>query len=191
MSDMKHHIVLIAAAGAMALSAVAAAAQEMPYRITDTIVGSVLPQAIIRSSAPIEGRYSELTPTQKAAVANDYENLAAGDEPPYPMYGVRHLISPVVRYADAGEPIGKLVATVVIDAQGKPGTITVYQSPDPVLTKFVASQLATEQYKPAVCHGQPCEMTYVLRLDFPRRGNVHVSESTSTYDPNSKSHDGH
>jgi len=148
-----------------------AAAQEMPYRITDTIVGSVLPQEIIRSSAPIEGRYSELTPTQKAAVASDYENLPAGDEPPYPMYGVRHLISPVVRYADAG-------------------TITVYQSPDSVLARFVASQLATEEYKPAVCHGQPCEMTYVLRLDFPRRAGLHVSESTSTYDPNSKSHDG-
>lgn len=167
-----------------------AAAQEMPYRITDTIVGSVLPQEIIRSSAPIEGRYSELTPTQKAAVASDYENLPAGDEPPYPMYGVRHLISPVVRYADAGEPVGKLVATVVVDSQGKPGTITVYQSPDSVLARFVASQLATEEYKPAVCHGQPCEMTYVLRLDFPRRAGLHVSESTSTYDPNSKSHDG-
>jgi hypothetical protein len=191
MSDMKLHIVLLAAASAIALAAGPAAAQEMRYRITDTIVGSILPQEIIRSSAPIEGRYSELTPAQKAAVASDYESLAAGDEPPYPMYGVRHLISPVVRYVDAGEPVGSLVATVVIDSQGKPGKITVYKSPDQVLTRFVASQLATEEYKPALCHGQPCEMTYVLRLEFPRRGNLHVSQSTSTYDPNSKSHDGH
>ena len=187
---MKHRIVPLALASAMALAAGSAAAQDMPYRITDTIVGSVLPQDIIRSSAPIQGRYSELTPAQKAAVASDYESLAPGDEPPYPLYGVHHLIAPIVRYADAGEPVGPLVASVVVDAQGKPGKIIVYKSPDQVLTRFLASQLATEEYKPALCQGQPCEMTYVLHLDFPRRGGLHVSQTTWTYDPNSKSHDG-
>ena len=177
---MKHRLTWLALASAAALIAGPAAAQEMPYHITDIIVGSVLPQEIIRSSAPIAGRYSELTPEQKAAVAGDYENLAAGDEPPYPMYGVRHLLAPVVRYADADRPLGPLVASVVIDAQGKPGQIIVYKSSDQVLTRFVASQLATEEYKPAVCHGQPCEMTYLLRLDFPRRGGQPVTASSFT-----------
>ena len=183
---MNHRLALIGLASAAALIAGPAAAKEMPYHITDIIVGSVLPQEIIRSSAPIAGRYSELTPQQKAAVASDYDNLPAGDEPPYPMYGVRHLISPVVRYADAGEPVGPLVASVVIDPQGKPGQIVVYKSPDQTLTRFVASQLATEEFKPGVCHGQPCEMTYLLRLDFPRRGGRPVSSSSFTdFDMNS------
>ncbi len=177
---MKHRIVPLALATAIALIAGSVAAQEMHYRITDTIVGSVLPQDIIRSSEPIDGRYSDLTPAQKAAVASNYETIAAGDEPPYPMYGVRHMISPIVRYADAGQPVGALTATVVIDAQGKPGKIIVYKSPDQVLTRFVASQLATEEFKPAVCHGEPCEMTYVLHLDFPRRMAQPVTQSSFT-----------
>ena len=187
---MNHCRILLAPACAAALIAGPVAAQEMPYHISDTIVGSVLPQEIIRSSAPIAGRYSELTPEQKAAVARDYESLAAGDEPPYPMYGVRHLLAPVVRYVDADRPRGPIVASVVIDAQGKPGKIVVYKSPDQVLTRFVASQLATEEFKPAVCGGQPCEMTYLLRLDFPQRDGTHVTESTNTFNPNEKSPQG-
>ena len=188
---MNHRLVLLALASAAALIAGPAAAQEMPYHITDTFTGSVLPQDVIRSSAPIAGRYSELTPQQKAAVNSDYENLAAGDEPPYPMYGVRHMLAPVVRYVDADRPHGPLVASVVIDAQGKPGKITVYKSPDRVLTRFVASQLATEEFKPAVCHGQPCEMTYLLRMDFPQHDGTHLTESTFTYNANEKSQQGH
>jgi hypothetical protein len=185
---MKSRIVPLALAAACAVAAGSAMAQQLPYRITDTIVGSVIPQDIIRSSAPIEGRYSELTPEQKAAVASDYENLAAGDEPPYPLYGVRHLLAPVVRYVDADRPLGPLTASVVIDSQGKPGKITVYESSDQVLTRFVASQLAMEEYKPAMCQGQPCAMTYVLRLEFPQRGKLPVTSSSFTdYDPNSHS----
>ncbi len=174
---MKHRIVALALATGIALIAGSAAAQEMHYRITDTIVGSVLPQDIIRSAEPIDGRYSDLTSAQKAALASNYENMPAGDEPPYPMYGVRHMISPIVRYADVGEPVGALTASVVIDSQGKPGKIVVYKSPDEVLTRFVASQLATEEFKPAVCHGEPCEMTFVLHLDFPRRMALPVSQT--------------
>lgn len=183
---MKFRIVPLALATACAMTAGSAMAQQLPYRITDTIVGSVIPQDIIRSSTPIGGRYSELTPDEKAAVASDYEEMAAGDEPPYPLYGVRHLLAPVVRYVDGDRPLGPLTASVVIDSQGKPGKITVYKSSDQVLTRFVASQLATEEYKPALCHGQPCEMTFVLRLEFPRRGKLPVTESSfADYDPTS------
>ena len=183
---MKHRLALLALASAAVLASGPASAQDMRYHVTDIITGSVLPQEIIRSSAPIAGRYDQLTPDEKAAVASDYENLAPGDEPPYPMYGVRHLLAPVVRYVDADRPLGPLVASVVIDAQGKPGQIVVYKSSDQTLTRFVASQLATEEFKPAVCHGQPCEMTYLLRLDFPRRGGQHVTASSFTdFDMNS------
>lgn len=186
---MKHRIAILALAGATALAAGAAAcAEELPYRISDTITGSLVPQEIIRSAAPFDGRYSELTPEQKAALANDYENLPAGDEPPYPLYGLRHMIKPVVRYADLAGPVGPLVASVVVDSQGRPGEVTVYRSPDAETTRLVAAALSFEQFKPAVCHGQPCKMAYVLRLDFPPRGSEPVTTSAFTrFDPNSHS----
>ena len=190
---MKHRIAVLALASAMALVAgPAAAAEELPYRITDILTGSLVPQDIIRSAAPFDGRYAELTPEQKAALANDYESLPAGDEPPYPLYGLRHMIKPVVRYADTAAPVGPLIASVVVDSQGQPGEVTVYRSPDAETARLVAAALSFEKYKPALCHGQPCRMSYVLRLDFPQRGGQPITTSSfGNYDANSHGFNGH
>ena len=184
---MRHRIAVLALASAVALVAGAAAsAEELPYRLTDTLTGSLLPQDVVRSAAPFDGRYSELTPAQKAALASDYESLPAGDEPPYPLYGLRHMIQPIVRYADAAGPAGPLVASVVVDSQGHAGEITIYRSPDLELTRLIQAALLFEQYKPAVCHGQPCKMAYVLRLEFMKRtGQPVATSSFRGYDANS------
>ena len=171
---MKHRIAILALAGTLVLAAGAAAAAELPYHINDTITGSNLPQEIIRAAVPFDGRYADLSSAEKATLANDYDNLPAGDEPPYPLYGLRHMVKPLVRFADTYSPVGPLVASVVVDSQGHAGEVTVYKSPDPQLTRVVVGMLALESYKPAVCHGQPCKMAYVLRLDFPQRGAQHV-----------------
>jgi hypothetical protein len=192
--DMTYRIAILALAGAMTFfaGATATASEQMPYRITDAITGSLVPQDIILPAAPFDGRYAELTPQQKAALANDYENLPAGDEPPYPLYGLRHMIRPLVQYADLAGPVGPLVASVVVDSQGRPGAVTVYRSPDPEVARIVAAALSFESFKPAVCHGQPCRMDYVLRLEFPRRGGQPVTTSTfKGFDPNSRSLNGH
>jgi hypothetical protein len=84
------------------------------------------------------------------------------------------------------------VASVVVDSQGKPGAVTVYRSPDPQLSRLVAAALSFESFKPAVCHGQPCRMDYVLRLDFPQRGSNPVTASFfNETDPNARRFVGH
>jgi len=173
---MKNRLFALTLAGASAIVAGPLSAQELAYRVTDTLTGSRLPQLILTSSTPVAGRYDQLSDADKAAVASEYEKLAPGDEPPYPLFGVHHLLKPVIQFADFRGASGPMLATVMVDGEGKPGKITIYSSPDPVMTKLVASQLATEQYKPAVCHGQPCEMPFVLRLDF----SAHDGEPRST-----------
>ena len=97
---------------------------------------------------------------------------------------MRHLLNPVIRFAELQGPSGPMTATVMVDGQGKPGKITIYNSPDSVMTKLVASQLAIEQYKPAVCHGQPCEMPFVLRLAFAAHdGEPRSAFHASGFDP--------
>ncbi len=188
---MNHRLIPLVLAGAAALIAGPLAAQELTYRVTDNLTGSNLPQVILHSSAPVSGRYAELTAADQAAVANDYESLAAGDEPPYPLYGVRHLLNPVIRFAEVRAPIGPMLATVMIDSQGKPGQIKVYRSPDAVMTKLVVSQLAQEEYKPAVCHGQPCAMPYVLRLNFvPHDGDPRTTLQARGWNANSAMFEG-
>ncbi|MCK9687099.1 hypothetical protein [Scleromatobacter humisilvae] len=185
---MNHRIAVLALAAFALLAGAPAGAEELPYRISDVITGSLVPQDIIRSATPFDGRYGDLTPQQKAALADDYENLPAGDEPPYPLYGLRHMIKSVVRYADTAGPVGPLVAGVVVDSQGRAGEVTVYRAPDAETARIIAAALSLEPYKPAVCHGQPCKMTYLLRLDFPKRGGQPVTTSSfSRYDPTSHS----
>lgn len=184
---MDHRRALRALVGAIVLAAGAtASADELPYRITDTLVGSMIPQEIIRAAVPFDGRYDELSVEQKATLALDYESLPAGDEPPFPLYGLRHMVKPLVRFADTYEPVGALVASVMVDSQGRAGEVTVYTSPDPELTRVVTAALALEAYKPGVCHGQPCRMAYVLRLDFPKRGSQPAQVAAfNRFDPNS------
>lgn len=172
---MKHRHLILALAGAVGLAAGSAAlAEQLPYRLSDILVGSMLPQDIIRAPVPFDARYEQLTVEQKATLARDYENLPAGDEPPFPFYGLRHMVRPLVRFADTYSPVGTMVASVMVDSQGHASEVTVYQSPDPAMTRIIGGMLALETYKPATCHGQPCKMAYVLHLEFPRRGSLPV-----------------
>ena len=185
---MKHRITVPALFGALGLvAAFAAGAQELPYRLTDTLTGSMLPQEIVRGAVPFDGSYAELNADQKATLARDYDNLPAGDEPPFPQYGLRHMLKPVVRFADTWGPVGPLVASVEVDSQGHASAVTVYRSPDPRLTQLVAAAMQFESYKPGVCHGQPCKMSYVLRLDFPERGGQPVQ--TAGFTNNGEDHE--
>ncbi len=190
---MKHRHVILALAGAIGLAAGSAAmAEELPYRISDTIVGSLIPQDIIRAPVPFDARYEELSSDQKATLAQDYESLPAGDEPPFPLYGLRHMVKPLVRFADTAKPVGALIASVMVDSQGHAGEVTIYKSPDPLMTRLVSGMLALETYKPATCHGQPCKMAYVLRLDFPRRDGQPVQASAfGRFDLNTHSLNSH
>ncbi len=178
---MRHRIAVLALAATTGLLAGSAAmAQDLPYRITDVLVGSMLPQDIIRAAVPFDGRYDELSADQKATLARDYENLPPGDEPPFPQYGLRHMLKPVVRFADTWSPVGPLIASVAVDSQGHASDVTVYKSPDPQLTRLVAAALQFEPFKPGMCHGQPCKMSYVLRLYFPERGGQPVQTAGYT-----------
>ena len=190
---MKHRPLILALAGAIGLAAASAALADQPsYRISDTLVGSMLPQDIIRAPVPFDGRYADLTADQKATLASDYENLPAGDEPPFPLYGLRHMVKPLVRFADTYSPVGSVVASVMVDSQGHAGEVTVYKSPDPQLTRVVTGMLAFETFKPASCQGQPCKMAYVLRLDFPSRGGQPVQTAAfNRFDSNSHSLNSH
>ena len=154
----------------------AAADSALAYHVTDTIVGSVVPQVIINGPVPFDSTYAGLTAGQKAVLNQDYENLAAGDEPPYPLYGVRHLIQPLISYAETYSPIGPMIASVEVDSKGDAVAVKVYRSPDPEMARILSGAMALEKYKPASCQGKPCRMEYVLRLYFPDRHGMPVQE---------------
>jgi hypothetical protein len=177
---MNHGIRTLALAGALAagmpLAAQAAASGDATqYHIGDILVGSVLPQEIVTGPVPFDSPYAALTSAQKAVLSNDYENLSAGDEPPFPLYGIRHMIKPLIPFAETWNSEGPLIASAEVDSWGNAVAVTVYRSPDPQVTRLVSGAMTFEKYKPASCSGRPCSMQYVLRLNFPGRNALPVT----------------
>jgi hypothetical protein len=170
---MSHGIRILALSGLLVASAPFAAQttneQAYRYHLTDIIVGSMLPQDIISGTLPFDRTYASLTADQKAVLFNEYEGLAAGDEPPFPLYGIRNVVKPMISLAEIYNPVGPMVAAVDVDSRGKATSVTVFQSPDSELARVLSGALTFAQYKPASCQGQPCKMQFVLRLNFPDR----------------------
>jgi hypothetical protein len=177
---MSHTLRSLALCGVLAVAAPfatqAASDEPQQYHLTDTLSGSVLPQPIMNASLPFDSTYAALTTEQKEVLFDSYERLAPGDEPPYPLYGVRHLIKPLISYAEITQLAGTLEATVDVDAKGDAVSVTVYKSPDYQTARIVSGAMALEKYKPAMCEGQPCNMKYVLQLDFPGKQGLPLQE---------------
>jgi hypothetical protein len=60
-----------------------------------------------------------------------------------------------------------------VDATGKAQSAEILESPDKDLGKAMAEVLLLQKYKPAVCKGVPCEMTYPFRMYFGNRFDSH------------------
>ena len=173
---MKRILLALSATGLAAIVAVPASAEAPAvYSVKDTVVGTMVPQAIITSAVPFDKTYAQMSAEQKAVIAQDYESLGAGDEPPYPALGLSHLSTYMMRLAEMTGTSGPLVATVDVGPDGQARTVSVFKSPDTRLTSMVTTLLARESYKPAKCAGSPCAMTYVMRVNFPDRHGMPVT----------------
>ncbi|MFS2006662.1 hypothetical protein ACEN9F_23935 [Duganella sp. CT11-25] len=127
--------------------------------------GTRLPEAIaLGLNVPFNSSYSQLTPAEQLKVKRYYPFLGPTDEPPYPEGGPAAIIAAIA--GNGVEKPGDLAMDVLIDADGKFVTATVFKSPDVNTTHFAAAQFVKAKFKPAICDGKPCAMLYPLRLRF-------------------------
>ncbi|WP_417068083.1 energy transducer TonB [Niveibacterium terrae] len=115
---------------------------------------------------PLNRRYSELTAEERKIVHAQYESLAVGDEPPFPLEGYKPLVQAMTALQKAMMVWGELSLIALIDAEGNPQSVSAYGSPSPEMTKAAATVLMLTKFKPAVCAGKPCAMEFPFRLDF-------------------------
>jgi hypothetical protein len=136
-------------------------------REVDPRLGSLIRRyAVSGSSLPIDKRYSELTAEEKAIVIGWYEKVEAGDEPPFPVDGLRPIYD-ALRKAQANLLVGgELILVADVGADGKPTRVTALGSPSSEMTKFASSVLLLTKFKPAVCGGKPCKMQFPFRFKF-------------------------
>lgn len=129
--------------------------------------GSNIPRRVTSSSEiPLNRRYADLTAEQQELVKSNYEAMRPLDEPPFPENGLLPLFEAMREIQRKLLVEGDLTMFVDVDPKGEATSVSVIKSPDPKLTQAMASILMTVKYKPAVCKGQPCSMSFPLRMNF-------------------------
>ena len=113
------------------------------------------------SRIPLDKTYAELTPEQKAELHAMYENMAEGDEPPFPENGIKPIFNVIRKAQRLRLARGELNMAVTVGADGKATKVEdlggVY---DIQMTEIAQQILLLTKYKPAVCKGQPCTMQF-------------------------------
>lgn len=135
---------------------------------------------LMRSPPPFNGDWHGLTDENQAAFRSQYNNLQPQDEPPYPTSGMGDLIENIRLLAEHSGIQGKLSLVAKIDSKGAMEKVSVLESPDPALTKFVAEVLYLASFKPAVCAGQPCTMDMPLDVSITRDKKAATASQSPT-----------
>jgi hypothetical protein len=117
------------------------------------------------SKIPLDKTYGQLTPQQKEYLHAMYESLKPGDEPPFPLDGIKPIITAINKGQRLVRARGELNLTVMVGPDGKAREVADYGSTrnDEIL-KFAASILLLTKYKPAVCSGKPCAGQFPFSL---------------------------
>jgi len=137
------------------------------YAIKKSTLASNIATARVTSTFPLDAGWDALTPAQKNAMRVHYPALEDGDDPPFPAKGERGILDAVRRINEnLGLTSGYLGAQVLMGKDGKPLSVTTYGAPEPQLVRAVSTLLMLQQYKPAQCQGEPCEMVYPLNFNF-------------------------
>jgi hypothetical protein len=118
------------------------------------------------TTIPLNFRYHELSAEQRQAFHLNYEQIADGDEPPFPADGLRPIVEALSKAQRKLLVKGDLRLLVDVDANGDAISVSAVGSPSPEMTKVAASVLLLTKYKPALCAGQACKMQYPFNLSF-------------------------
>jgi ribosomal protein S13 len=131
-------------------------------------VGTNLTKEIVKAGTiPLNKRYDELTTEQKQTLRDEYDSMPVTDEPPFPVKGLYPIYKAIGTAHEALELQfkGPLNINVLVDSEGNPKSVNVMESPNEDVTKAAVYALMHQQYKPAVCAGQPCAMQFPLHAD--------------------------
>lgn len=148
-------------------SALAQTRPEYTIREDAPRTGSLIRKAAVGPAAvPVNLPYEQMTAEDRAKFNENYEQIPAGDEPPFPRHGLREVFDPIRKAQGRLLVRGDLFLVATIDPSGEAVEVTVIGSPSPEMTRFAAEILLLTKYKPAMCGGKPCTMQFPLRMRF-------------------------
>ena len=122
--------------------------------------------AIAMGSFPFRSEYSQLSESDRLRLRSYFPRMAAGDEPPYPMGGLKSIYGPMAEGAQRIFIRGEVYISVHVDASGRAKQVAVLKASDPDLGQYVSAVSMFVNYKPAMCSGVPCESDFPVRVEF-------------------------
>jgi hypothetical protein len=136
---------------------------EYSIKFENPPIGSHIRRDAMRGSPiPINRSYHELTPEQRAIVHRWYESIAPGDEPPFPLDGLKPVHDAIRKVQTKLLVAGELFLIATVEANGEVAQVKAIGSPGPEMTKFASTIVLLTKFKPAVCAGRPCKMDFPL-----------------------------
>ena len=135
------------------------------YNASTQSTGTIIKKQIRwESKIPLDKKYEELAPDEKAELFKMYEKLEPGDEPPFPAEGIKPIFSAIRKAQRLRQAHGDLDLAVTVGPDGKATKVEDFSEVmDNDITELAQQLLLLTRYKPAVCKGQPCTMQFRFR----------------------------
>lgn len=116
------------------------------------------------ANLPLKGRYADLTEPERTRFKAQYEDMPAGDEPPYPREGLERFISNVATAAAAVRDQGLLKFFVTVDSDGNVASVSMAKTDSVELAAAIGGLFRQTKFKPARCGEAACRMDFPLTL---------------------------
>jgi len=170
MFSTKFSTALLMCLAAISFERSAFAADTVHYGVKESQprVGTTVPKEIVKAGAiPLNKSYSELTAEQKEALNAEYDHMAPGDEPPFPVKGLFPIYKAIARAHETLDLAnrGEISFNVLIDSQGNPKSVEIVHTPNDEIAQVAVTTIMSQKYKPAVCAGKPCSMQLPLHAE--------------------------
>jgi hypothetical protein len=143
-----------------------ASAPTINLREASESTGRLFPRNIHwDSKIPLNKTYGQLTAEQIAALRDMYESIPDYEEPPFPLEGIRPIYNAVNKAQLRIQATGELNMSVTVGPDGKATKVVDYgKNNRPEITQFAADVLLLTKYKPALCKGVPCTMSFPFHV---------------------------
>jgi hypothetical protein len=142
---------------------------EHTIKQDNAFTGSLVRRNLMKPSVvPINFSYAQLSSEDRRKVHSWWEAIAEGDEPPYPVDGLKAIFAPITKAQEKLLVEGNLSLVAKVDANGDVVSVQPFESPNAQMTQFAGQILLLTKFKPAVCKGQKCVMEFPLNLFFSK-----------------------
>lgn len=148
----------------MTLSATASAGHSYTLK-GEAPTGTLIKSPLAKANVPFNKHYYELSESERDSYRARFDSLESNQVPPFPRNGLRDVYRPLIEANELGKP-GRLNINLDINEQGQVENIQLIDAPSKELAAASEKILRSMQFNPAYCAGDPCSMTFPIKITY-------------------------